>query len=105
MGTRDGGTEDGLVVVTGVFDLLNVGQLRFLQAERQLGARLVGGVESDVLTWASLWWTVPTSSGASTLMHTAVFRISARRRCPSPLALRADLAGLFRMTFTDIPSH
>jgi cytidyltransferase-like protein len=47
MGTRDGGTEDGLVVVTGVFDLLHVGHLRFLQAARQLGERLIVGVESD----------------------------------------------------------
>jgi rfaE bifunctional protein nucleotidyltransferase chain/domain len=38
---------DGLVVVTGVFDLLHVGHLRFLQAARALGSRLVVGVESD----------------------------------------------------------
>jgi cytidyltransferase-like protein len=35
------------VVVTGVFDLLHVGHLRFLQAARALGSRLVVGVESD----------------------------------------------------------
>ena len=46
MGTRDGAGE-GLVVVTGVFDLLHVGHLRFLCAARELGARLVVGVESD----------------------------------------------------------
>ena len=36
-----------LVVVTGVFDLLHVGHLRFLEAARELGDRLVVGVESD----------------------------------------------------------
>src|SRR5579884_2714020 len=43
----------GLVVATGVFDLLHVGHLRFLQAARRLGDRLVVGVESDehVLRW------------------------------------------------------
>jgi D-glycero-beta-D-manno-heptose 1-phosphate adenylyltransferase len=43
----DEGAGDGLVVVTGVFDLLHVGHLRFLCAARALGARLVVGVESD----------------------------------------------------------
>jgi rfaE bifunctional protein nucleotidyltransferase chain/domain len=46
MGTSDG-AGDGLVVVTGVFDLLHVGHLRFLCAARELGERLVVGVESD----------------------------------------------------------
>jgi rfaE bifunctional protein nucleotidyltransferase chain/domain len=46
-GERDQGAGDGLVVVTGVFDLLHVGHLRFLQAARALGSRLVVGVESD----------------------------------------------------------
>jgi rfaE bifunctional protein nucleotidyltransferase chain/domain len=41
------GAGDGLVVVTGVFDLLHVGHLRFLQAARALGSQLVVGVESD----------------------------------------------------------
>jgi rfaE bifunctional protein nucleotidyltransferase chain/domain len=43
----DEGAGDGLVAVTGVFDLLHVGHLRFLQAARALGSRLVVGVESD----------------------------------------------------------
>jgi D-glycero-beta-D-manno-heptose 1-phosphate adenylyltransferase len=43
----DEGAGDGLVVVTGVFDLLHVGHLRFLRAARALGSRLVVGVESD----------------------------------------------------------
>jgi cytidyltransferase-like protein len=43
----DEGAGDGLVVVTGVFDLLHVGHLRFLCAARELGSRLVVGVESD----------------------------------------------------------
>jgi cytidyltransferase-like protein len=43
----DVGAGDGLVVVTGVFDLLHVGHLRFLQAARALGSRLAVGVESD----------------------------------------------------------
>jgi len=47
MGTSKDGAGDGLVVVTGVFDLLHVGHLRFLQAARELGSRLVVGVESD----------------------------------------------------------
>jgi rfaE bifunctional protein nucleotidyltransferase chain/domain len=46
-GESDEGAGDGLVVVTGVFDLLHVGHLRFLQAARALGARLLVGVESD----------------------------------------------------------
>ncbi len=37
----------GLVVVTGAFDLLHVGHLRFLEAARRLGDRLIVGVESD----------------------------------------------------------
>jgi D-glycero-beta-D-manno-heptose 1-phosphate adenylyltransferase len=36
-----------LVVVTGVFDLLHVGHLRFLTAARALGSRLSVGIESD----------------------------------------------------------
>lgn len=35
------------VVVTGVFDLLHIGHLRFLEAARRLGNRLIVGVESD----------------------------------------------------------
>ena len=35
------------VVVTGAFDLLHVGHLRFLEAARCLGDRLIVGVESD----------------------------------------------------------
>lgn len=38
---------EGLVIATGVFDLLHVGHLRFLQAARGLGSRLIVGVESD----------------------------------------------------------
>lgn len=37
----------GLVVATGVFDLLHVGHLRFLSAARALGDRLIVGVEDD----------------------------------------------------------
>lgn len=37
----------GIVVATGVFDLLHIGHLRFLQAARGLGDTLVVGVESD----------------------------------------------------------
>lgn len=36
-----------LVVVTGVFDLLHIGHLRFLEAARRLGDRLLVGVEAD----------------------------------------------------------
>lgn len=35
------------VVVTGVFDLLHIGHLRFLEAARRLGGALIVGVESD----------------------------------------------------------
>jgi cytidyltransferase-like protein len=38
---------EGLVVATGVFDLLHIGHLRFLEAARELGDRLLVGVESD----------------------------------------------------------
>ncbi len=37
----------GRVVVTGVFDLLHIGHLRFLEAACELGNELVVGVESD----------------------------------------------------------
>jgi D-glycero-beta-D-manno-heptose 1-phosphate adenylyltransferase len=37
----------GLVVVTGVFDLLHIGHLRFLEAARALGDTLAVGVEDD----------------------------------------------------------
>ena len=40
-------TAHAIVVVTGVFDLLHIGHLRFLEAARHLGDRLVVGVESD----------------------------------------------------------
>ena len=36
-----------LVVVTGVFDLLHIGHLRFLEAAHLLGPRLLVGLESD----------------------------------------------------------
>ncbi len=37
----------GLVVATGVFDLLHVGHIRFLEAARDLGDTLVVGIEDD----------------------------------------------------------
>lgn len=40
-------TANTIVVVTGVFDLLHIGHLRFLEAARRLGDRLIVGVESD----------------------------------------------------------
>lgn len=36
-----------VVVVTGAFDLIHIGHLRFLEAARQLGDALVVGVEGD----------------------------------------------------------
>jgi cytidyltransferase-like protein len=39
--------DSGLVVVTGVFDLLHIGHLRFLEAARRLGDTLNVGVEDD----------------------------------------------------------
>ena len=44
---QDERTRGRIVIVTGVFDLLHVGHLRFLEAARRLGDRLVVGVESD----------------------------------------------------------
>jgi D-glycero-beta-D-manno-heptose 1-phosphate adenylyltransferase len=47
----DGGMSErsngGVVVATGVFDLLHVGHLRFLEGARHLGDALYVGVESD----------------------------------------------------------
>lgn len=43
---------EAVVVATGVFDLLHVGHLRFLQAARAAGARLLVGVEDDLRTAA-----------------------------------------------------
>lgn len=37
----------GLVAATGVFDLLHIGHLHFLEAARRLGGALVIGVEGD----------------------------------------------------------
>jgi D-glycero-beta-D-manno-heptose 1-phosphate adenylyltransferase len=47
--SRRGGAEEGqcLVVATGVFDLLHIGHLRFLEAARALGDTLAVGVEDD----------------------------------------------------------
>ncbi|MHB1808524.1 MAG: adenylyltransferase/cytidyltransferase family protein [Solirubrobacteraceae bacterium] len=42
----------GTVVVTGVFDLLHVGHLRFLRSARAAGSRLLVGVEDDLRTAA-----------------------------------------------------
>lgn len=43
-----GARDRGLVVVTGVFDLLHIGHLRFLEAARRLGGdSLAVGVEDD----------------------------------------------------------
>ena len=43
----NGTGKSGLVVVTGVFDLLHIGHLRFLEAARHLGDTLIVGVEDD----------------------------------------------------------
>jgi rfaE bifunctional protein nucleotidyltransferase chain/domain len=40
-------SHERLVLVTGVFDLLHIGHLRFLEAARRLGDRLLVGVEED----------------------------------------------------------
>ena len=45
--TRPAQGGPGLVVVTGVFDLLHIGHLRFLEAACALGDTLVVGVEDD----------------------------------------------------------
>jgi cytidyltransferase-like protein len=45
-------TQFGCAIVTGVFDLLHVGHVRFLEAVRAKGRRLVVGVEDDQRTRA-----------------------------------------------------
>lgn len=45
--STDERTASGLVAVTGVFDLLHIGHLRFLEAARHLGDALIVGVEDD----------------------------------------------------------
>jgi D-glycero-beta-D-manno-heptose 1-phosphate adenylyltransferase len=45
--SEQGGQGSDLVVATGVFDLLHIGHLRFLEAARRLGDSLIVGVESD----------------------------------------------------------
>ncbi len=44
---QDAPVATGLVVATGVFDLLHIGHLRFLEAARRLGKSLIVGVEGD----------------------------------------------------------
>src|SRR5262245_37455352 len=55
-GKGRGGEGSGLVVATGVFDLLHIGHLRFLEAARALGDALTVGVEDDerVRRWNGL---------------------------------------------------
>lgn len=43
----DGHRGGKVVVVTGAFDVIHIGHLRFLEAARQLGDALVVGVEGD----------------------------------------------------------
>ena len=43
----NGAAKSGLVVVTGVFHLLHIGHMSFLEAARQLGDALIVGVEDD----------------------------------------------------------
>lgn len=47
MPVADVSARDDLVVVTGVFDVLHIGHLRFLESARALGGALVVGIESD----------------------------------------------------------
>ncbi|HEV2405473.1 MAG TPA: adenylyltransferase/cytidyltransferase family protein, partial [Ktedonobacterales bacterium] len=47
MPEADVSSRAGLVVVTGVFDVLHIGHLRFLEAARALGDALIVGIESD----------------------------------------------------------
>ncbi|HEU5347039.1 MAG TPA: adenylyltransferase/cytidyltransferase family protein, partial [Ktedonobacterales bacterium] len=46
-GSANNKVMSGLVVVTGVFDLLPIGHLRFLESARHLGDTLIVGVEDD----------------------------------------------------------
>lgn len=46
-GDHMGAPGGGLVVVTGAFDLLHIGHLRFLEAAKDLGDTLAVGVEGD----------------------------------------------------------
>ena len=47
MAEADMSARGDLVVVTGVFDVLHIGHLRFLEAARARGDALVVGIESD----------------------------------------------------------
>jgi cytidyltransferase-like protein len=46
-GASHGDGSQTIVVATGVFDVLHIGHLRFLEAARALGDELVVGVEAD----------------------------------------------------------
>lgn len=47
MPEADVSARNDLVVVTGVFDVLHIGHLRFLESARALGGALIVGIESD----------------------------------------------------------
>jgi cytidyltransferase-like protein len=89
------------VVVTGVFDLLHVGHLRFLHAARAAGERLVVGVEDDERTRARKGPGRPivTAAERCELLAAlkpvdAVFLISGSTGCSPAAAYRELLAQL-----------
>jgi rfaE bifunctional protein nucleotidyltransferase chain/domain len=94
---------DRLVIVTGVFDLLHVGHVRFLQAARELGDRLVAGVESDerVRRWKGAGRPIQTEQDRCELLAALrwvdeVFVIRGERIDP---AFYADLLAPFAATY------
>ncbi len=98
-----GGGPPQLVVVTGAFDLLHIGHLRFLEAARQLGNRLVVGVESDarVRRWKGPKRPIQTQEDRCELLAALrcvdeVFVIEGERVDP---AYYADLLAPLRATY------
>ncbi len=87
---EQGGREGGLVVATGVFDLLHIGHLRFLEAARRLGDSLMVGIESDarVRRWKGPRRPIQSEEDRSALVGALkvvdrVFMISGERTDPA----------------------
>ena len=79
-----------IVVVTGVFDLIHIGHLRFLEAARHLGDALVVGVEGDarVRQWKGPGRPIQTAEDRAALLAAlrvvdGVFIISGERVDPA----------------------
>jgi rfaE bifunctional protein nucleotidyltransferase chain/domain len=103
--------KSGLVVVTGVFDLLHIGHLRFLEAARHLGDTLIVGVEDDarVRRWKGLDRPIMTEDDRCNLLAALrvvdrVFLISGERVDPGYyVELLRPLAPRFLAVTADDP--